>query len=221
MQKTRHYPPSQIKYQIEHPPVTVHLNTKLKEILDAVKGQRAYAQVISDIIDEKLNIQDEIKRLPLNEAVISYARGFEEAEERYAQLGTCIKCKGEDNYLWTDGKCDKCHGRTEGPDFSHFRDKVPVTWIEETDFEKAKVKLPNLEKLSYDNGYNRGFKEGRDVGYILGYHEAEEEFKITYPCSICGKPILVRPGSKSHKDIIAHMKEYGWAHSECLENNER
>jgi hypothetical protein len=95
MQRTRHYPPSQIKYQLEHPPVTVHLNKKLKEIMDAVKGQRSYAQFITEILEEKFNLEEEIKRLPLNEAVISYARGFEEAEGRYAQIGTCIKCKGE------------------------------------------------------------------------------------------------------------------------------
>ena len=215
MKRTRHYPPSQIKYQIEHPPVTIHLNKKLKEILDAVKGQRSYAQVINDLIGEKFNLVEEIKRLPQNEAVISYARGFEEAEKRYAQFGTCIKCKGEDNYLWTDGKCDKCHGRTEGPDFSHFRDKIPITWIDEGDFEKAKIKLPNLEKLSYENGYKRGFKEGKDAGYMLGYDEAEEEFKITYPCSVCGKQLVMRPGDKDHIAMKGDMREHGWEHSSC------
>ena len=216
MQKRRHYPPSQIKYQMEHPPVTVHLNKKLKETLDAVKGQRSNAQVIIDLIGEKFNLVEEIKRLPRNEAVISYARGFEEAEKRYAQFGTCIKCKGEDNYLWTDGKCDKCHGRTEGPDFSHFRDKIPITWIDEGDFEKAKIKLPNLEKLSYENGYKRGFKEGKDAGYKLGYDEVEEEFKITYPCSVCGKQLVMRPGSGSHIAIKGYLREQGWGHSSCL-----
>jgi ssDNA-binding Zn-finger/Zn-ribbon topoisomerase 1 len=215
MKRTRHYPPSQIKYQIEHPPVTVHLNKKLKEILDAVKGQRSYAQVIIDLIGEKFNIVEEIKRLPQNEAVISYARGFEEAEKRYAQFGTCIKCKGEDNHLWTDGKCDKCHGRTEGPDFSHFRDKIPITWIDEGDFEKAKIKLPNLEKLSYENGYKRGFEGGKDAGYMLGYDEAEEEFKITYPCSVCGKQLVMRPGDKDHIAMKGYMREHGWEHSSC------
>ena len=60
MQRKRHYPPSQIKYQIEHPPVTVHLNKKLKEIPDTVKGPRSYAQVISDITDGKFNLEEEI-----------------------------------------------------------------------------------------------------------------------------------------------------------------
>jgi len=216
MKRTRHYPPSQIKYQIEHPPVTIHLNKKLKEILDAVKGQRSYAQVIIDLIGEKFNIVEEIKRLPQNEAVISYARGFEEAEERYAQFGTCIKCKVENNHLWTDGKCDKCHGRTDGPDFSHFRDKIPITWIDEGDFEKAKIKLPNLEKLSYENGHKRGYEGGKDAGYKLGYDEAEEEFKITYPCSVCGKPTVMRPGDNDHIAMKGYMREHGWAHSSCL-----
>lgn len=215
MQRTRHYLPSQIKYQLEHPPVTVHLNKKLKEIMDAVKGQRSYAQFINEILEEKFNLEEEIKRLPLNEAVISYARGFEKADGRYAQVGTCIKCKGEDNYLWTDGKCDKCHGRTEGPDFSHFRDKIPVTWIDESDFEKAKLKLPNLEKLSYENGYKRGIKEGIDTGYMSGYYEAEKKFKITYPCSVCGKPMVMEPGGEDHIAMKKYMKEHGWHHGEC------
>ena len=215
MQRTRHYPPSQIKYQIEHPPVTVHLNKKLKELLDAVKGPRSYAQVIHDLVNEKFNLREEIKRLPLNEAVISYARGFAEAERRYAQVGTCVKCKGEYFYLWTDGNCDKCHGRTEGPDFSHFRDKIPVTWIDETDFEKAKIKLPNLEKLSYENGYKRGFKEGRDEGYTLGFKEAEKGFKITYPCSVCRKPMVMHPDEKDHIAMKGYMKEHGWRHNDC------
>lgn len=215
MSKSRHYPPSYMRYQIEHPPVTVHLSKKVKENLDAVRGNRSYAEVINEILDGTFNLEDEVKRLPLNESVISYARGFEEAEERYAQLGTCLKCKGEYNYLWKDGKCDKCHKKTEGPDFSHFRDKIPITWIDESDFEKAKIKLPNLEKLSYENGYKRGFEGGKDAGYMLGYDEAEEEFKITYPCSVCGKPLVMRPGDKDHIAMKGYMREHGWEHSSC------
>ena len=215
MPNTRHYPPSHLRYQLENPPVTIHLNRKLKNSLDAIKGTRSYAQLIGEILEGTFNLEDEVKRLPLNEAVISYARGFEEAEERYAQLGTCIKCKCECSYLWTDGKCDRCHKKTEGPDFSHFRDKIPITWIDESDFEKAKIKLPNLEKISYENGYKRGSKEGRDAGYKLGYDEAERRFKITYPCSKCGKPMSMLPGEDDLKAMISYMKEHGWRHSKC------
>ena len=113
-----------------------------------MKGQSSYAHVIIDLIGEKFNLVEAIKRRPQTEAVISYARGFGEAEKRDAQHGICIKCKRENNHIWTDGKCDKCHGRAEVPDFSQFRDKNPITWIDESDFEKAIIKLPNLEKLS-------------------------------------------------------------------------
>lgn len=85
MPKSRHYPPSHVKYQLENPPVTIHLNRKLKERMDAVKGTRSYAQLMREILEDTFNLEEEIKRLPVNEAVISYARGFEEAEERYAQ----------------------------------------------------------------------------------------------------------------------------------------
>ncbi len=215
MPKTRHYPPSHLRYQLENPPVTIHLNRKLKNSLDAIKGTRSYAQLIGEILEGTFNLEDEVKRLPLNEAVISYARGFEEAEERYAQIGTCIKCKCEYSYLWTDGKCDRCHKKTEGPDFSHFRDKIPITWIDEGDFEKAKIKLPNLEKISYENGYKRGSKEGRDAGYKLGYDEAERRFKITYPCARCGKSMEMHPGDEDHKEMMTYMKDHEWHHSKC------
>ena len=215
MPKKRRYPPSHLRYQLQNPPVTIHLNKKLKENLDAIKGTRSYAQLMNEILEGTFSLENEIKRLPMNEAVISYARGFEEAEERYAQLGTCIKCRGEFQYLWNDGKCDKCHKTTEGPVFSHFRDKIPITWIDESDFEKAKVKLPNLEKLSYENGYKRGLKEGKDLGEKLGYYEAERNFKITYPCSKCGKPMEMRPGDDDHKAMIGYMKEQGWHHGNC------
>lgn len=209
--KTRHYPPSQIRYQMEHPPVTVHLSKKVKESLDKVKRDRSYAQVILEILNGMFDLEKEVKGLPASEAVISYARGFEEAEERYATHGRCSRCGSEYNYLWNDGKRDKCHHTLEGPEFSHFRDKVPITKIDETDFEKAKVKLPPLEKLPYENGRKRGYSEGYDKGYA----EAEEEYGITYPCSVCGKLIEMQPGDNSHKAMIGYMKEQGWRHGDC------
>ena len=76
--------------------------------------------------------------------------------------------------------------------------------VNEEDFDKAKVKLPRLEKLSYENGLKRGFDE------------AVDDYKIAYPCSVCGKPIEMMPGDNDHKAMISYMKEKGWAHSKCL-----
>ncbi|QRF75303.1 hypothetical protein Thermo_00797 [Thermoplasmatales archaeon] len=210
MPKSKHYPPSYIRYQIEHPPVTVHLSRKVKENLDSVKGNRSYAEVITDIMNETFNLEKEIKKLPASEAVISYRRGFKEAKARYAQWGTCNKC-GEEWVIWEDGKCDRCHNKGPGPDYSYFRDSETAKVVNEEDFSKAGVKLPSLEKLSYENGK----KSGQAKGWEDGYKDGEEDFKITYPCSICGKSIEMKPGGDDHKAMAEYMREHGWQHGSC------
>lgn len=210
MPKSKHYPPSYIRYQIEHPPVTVHLSKNVKENLDAVKGNRSYAEVISEILDGTFNIEQEIERLPVNEAVITYQRGFKEAEARYAQRGICKKC-GREWTLWKDGKCNVCHKEGARPDFSYFRDSESTKVVTEEDFEKARVKLPRLERLSYENGKKIGYENG----WADGYEEAVEDYKITYPCSVCGKLMEMHPGVKDHTAMIGYMREHGWHHGNC------
>jgi len=221
MPKKRHYPPAHLRYQLQNPPVTIHLNKKLKENLDAIKGTKSYAQLMSEILERTFNLEYEIKRLPVNEAVISYTRGFEEAEERYAQGGTCTKCGGEVLYLWNDGKCNKCHKTTTDPEFSHFRDKIPVILTTESDFEKAKVKLPNLEKLSYENGRKRGYDDGRTEGYNNGwknaYVKAVAQERFTVPCAVCGKPMVLSGDVENWADLKKQLIECfkNWRHGNC------
>ena len=210
MAKTRHYPPSQLRYQMEHPPVTVHLNRKVKENLDKVKGSRSYAQVIIEILNGSFDIEKEIKSLPVSEAVISYVRGFKEAESRYAAMGVCKKC-GKEWTLWNDGKCDLYHKTGSKPDFSYFKDSESAAVVGDEDFEKAKVKLPNIEKLAYKNGRARGYNEG----WSEGFDEAIDDYRITYPCSVCGKPIEMKTGDNDHKAMTEYMKEHGWHHGNC------
>ncbi len=211
MQKTRHYPPSQVRYQAEHPPVTVHLNKKVKENLDKVKKNKSYAQIITEILNGTFNLEKEIQTLPPTEAVIQYLRGFKEAEARYAKMGTCSKCHKE-NILWNDEKCVICHKTGFGPDYSYFRDKDSASTVSEEDFIKAKVRIPPVERLVYDDGRKRG----REEGWSEGYDSAEREFKITYLCSVCGKPIEMKPGSESHKAMVGYMKEHRWGHVTCV-----
>ena len=210
MPKTKHYPPSYLRYQIEHPPVTVHLSKKVKENLDAIKGDRSYAEVINEIINDAFNLEQEIQKLPVNEAVISYHRGFREAEARYAQWDVCKKC-GREWTLWKDGKCDFCHKEGSKPDYSYFRDSESAKVVKEEDFDRAKVKLPRLERLSYENGRKRGY----DEGWSEGFDEAIEDYRITYPCNVCGKPIEMEPNSKSHGAMISYMHQNGWGHTNC------
>lgn len=210
MPKTRHYPPSQIRYRIEHPPITVHLNKKVKENLNKVKGTRSYAQVVTELLMDTFNLEKEIESLPATEAVIQYIRGFKEGEARYAKSGICSKCHKEE-ILWSDGKCVYCHKTGLVPDYSYFRDMNSALTVTDEDFEKAKVIIPNKEKMIYDNGRKRGYNEGISEGYDM----AESEFKITYPCSVCGKLIVMHPNGKDHVEMKDYMRKNGWHHVTC------
>ena len=68
------------------------------------------------------------------------------------------------------------------------------------------IKKALLDQLSYD--FYRKAKAD-------GFKEAEEEFKITYPCNVCGRPIVMRPGDEDHKDAINYLNSAGWGHSTC------
>ncbi len=65
-------------------------------------------------------------------------------------MGICIKC-GTESGICRDGKCDLCHNRTFAPDDIYFRDSESARVVDEEDFTKALVKLPNLERLSCEN----------------------------------------------------------------------
>jgi len=53
-------------------------------------------------------------------------------------------------------------------------------------------------------------------GYNAGYRRAELEFKVTYACNVCGKPIVVN--TRDEKEAIKeYMEEHRWGHRECHE----
>ena len=220
MQNKRRYPPSQITYQREHPPVTVHLTQRLKDNLEKLKKNRSYGEVINEVLEGTFNLDHEIKTLPVSEAMIQYIRGFNEAVDKFAVVDECSKCRSK-MFLWKDSKCIICHGEGLRPNFSYFRDKESAKVLSDEDFKNAHVKLPAIEHLSYENGRLRGkdegWSDGFDDGEREGHEQAREEFEITYPCSACGKPMTMKPGSESHKEMMNYMKEQGWRHKNCGE----
>ena len=219
MQNKRRYPLSQITYQREHPPVTVHLTQRLKANLEKLKKNRSYGEVINEVIEGTFNIEREIKTLPISEAMIQYIRGFKEATNKFAAIGECSKCHRK-FYLWEDGKCITCHKEGMRPDFSYFSDKESAMVLTDEDFNNANVKLPAIEHLSYENGRLRGkdegWSDGFDDGEREGHEHAREEFEITYPCNVCGKQMNMKPGGKDHMAMIGYMKEHGWGHGDCV-----
>ncbi|MFC1804165.1 hypothetical protein ACFL0D_09425 [Thermoproteota archaeon] len=51
-----------------------------------------------------------------------------------------------------------------------------------------------------------------------GYRKGVEEYKITYPCSVCGGELVLKPGEKDHEAMKGFMRQAGWAHSSCIKN---
>jgi hypothetical protein len=211
VQNKRKYPLSQIKYQLEHPPVTVHLTQRLKDNLEKLKKNRSYGEVINAVVEGTFNLDHEIKTLPISEAMIQYIRGFNEGVDRFAVIDECSKCHRK-LALWKDGKCIFCHGEGLRPNFSYFMGNESAMVLSDEDFKNTNVKLPAIERLSYENGRLRGNGEG----FEKGYNQAREEFEITYPCSVCGKQMNMKPGGKDHIAMIGYKKEHGWGHGNCV-----
>ena len=46
--------------------------------------------------------------------------------------------------------------------------------------------------------------------------KAKEKYALSYPCSVCGSMIIIRPNSKSHNKIKQYLKENGWRHADCI-----
>jgi len=58
-------------------------------------------------------------------------------------------------------------------------------------------------------------QEAYEEGQLNGYELAESEYKVTYPCSICGKSTEVTT-EEEKKAIRRYMVEHGWGHANCI-----
>ena len=68
--------------------------------------------------------------------------------------------------------------------------------------------------------YDEAWQEGHDEGLVEGHSLAEDMFKVTYHCSVCGK--LIELETTEEKEAASlHMTEHGWAHGECDERRRR
>jgi hypothetical protein len=59
-------------------------------------------------------------------------------------------------------------------------------------------------------------KYARDEGHYQGFRKAEETYKITYPCSVCGETLTMMPNSNDHMAAQRYLREQRWAHPTCL-----
>ena len=73
-------------------------------------------------------------------------------------------------------------------------------------------KLLTETASAYDEGYSSGHEKG--------LKEGKEKYRIWFYCSICGEPMTIFPNEDCHKEVIQYLKDRGWAHSECVEDEE-
>lgn len=63
-------------------------------------------------------------------------------------------------------------------------------------------------------------KEIRDQAYEEGWEkgaaEAEELYSVSYPCSVCGKEIVVTREDEK-RAIRTYMRQDGWGHADCVD----
>ncbi len=97
----KHQPPSQIKYNREHPPVTFRLTKSMRTVLDAVKGNRKYSEAAKDIMSDKLMPALEIK-----------TKMEAEQAEKCDKCGKCPICGREKRVLPNAKRaCLVCQGK--------------------------------------------------------------------------------------------------------------
>ena len=75
------------------------------------------------------------------------------------------------------------------------------------------TEVNKAKKTWRKKGYDSGYREGDKAGYQRGV----KQYKVTYPCSVCGGELVMMPGAKDHEAMKAFMKQAGWAHSSCIE----
>jgi len=82
--------------------------------------------------------------------------------------------------------------------------------INSAEFEKRVAdETRNIEKSQVMSKVNKRRKNWTDKGYRKGV----AEYKITYPCSVCGEELVMMPGNEDHTAMKTKMHDGGWGHS--------
>jgi hypothetical protein len=93
---------------------------------------------------------------------------------------------------------------------------VKVRKIEKS---KAMSTVNKSRKTWTDKGYQKGYSKGIKEGHRKGYQKGVEEYMITYPCNICNRDLVMKPGEIDHVAMKKMMTEKGWGHNKCHEAN--
>lgn len=75
---------------------------------------------------------------------------------------------------------------------------------EDTDLERIRLQ-------AFENGVAEGLRRGQAAGYAA----AKQAYGLTYLCSQCEQPILLRAGSRSAEAATEALELRGWHHRSC------
>ena len=59
-----------------------------------------------------------------------------------------------------------------------------------------------------------------DKAYQQGWDEAKAEFAIKVPCAVCGKSMVVKANTKTHKALTDLLKAKRWSHAACVKRSD-
>jgi hypothetical protein len=80
--------------------------------------------------------------------------------------------------------------------------------------EEVNKNANSLYKKRHLVELNKAKQTWIENGRKQGYSMTENKFKIEYPCSKCGKPLVLLPGRADTADAIEYLSKK-WNHSEC------
>lgn len=83
----KHKPPSRIKYEQNHPVLAIRLTTDLKNVLDNLKGEKAYSVFIKEILMGSIGNINKIAEAK------AYKKGYSSAQTKYEITLPCSVCK--------------------------------------------------------------------------------------------------------------------------------
>jgi hypothetical protein len=76
------------------------------------------------------------------------------------------------------------------------------------------------DQLETENAKETTHAKAHKEGYNKGYEEAKKKHLVTFPCSICGKPIeITHPQTK--EAVAKYMRENDWGHKACHEKRHK
>lgn len=197
-----------------------HIKTKLSALTDK-------AGLLIDRVDEGLDLEEAEKHL---EKLLEEGRNLIEKADPESDYRSLIGKKGNAKKELNRVREQVEEAKRKAEEFKedHGMDVPEASkFVEEhsdliADVEHLRKEKKELGKVigRYESKME-AYQEGRRRGEKERYEAAKSDFRIQYPCPICGKLITIYSDSPEVKSIIKFLQKQGWGHKECHEARRR